>query len=138
MLRAMPPAQIFTILNHYTRRQDLDPDFGVLDNSANERPDWYEYWPIRNFLRSSPLDEGTFYGFLSPRFAQKTNLGAAAARAFVDASADADVVLFSPSIHNSAYFLTSSSTASRSTRASSTPPVVSSSASGAPPISRRS
>jgi hypothetical protein len=105
MLARMPPAQIFTILNHYTRRQDLDPDFGVLDNSANERPDWFEYWPIRNFLRRGPLDEDTFYGFLSPRFAQKTNLSAAAARTIVDASAHADVILFSPSIHNSAYFL---------------------------------
>jgi hypothetical protein len=105
MLAAMPPAQIFTILNHYTSRQELDPGFGVLDNSANERPDWFEYWPMRKFLRGESLDEDTFYGFLSPRFTHKTNMTAAMVRQFLAASAAADVVLLSPSIHNSAYFL---------------------------------
>lgn len=100
----MPAVHVFQILNHYTARGELDPGFGVLDNSANERPDWYEYWPIRNFLRAQPLDEDAFYGFLSPKFKHKTNLGAAEVRAFIQESV-ADVVLFSPSIHNSAYFL---------------------------------
>ncbi len=97
---------LFQILNHYTAPQDLDPGFAVLDNSANERPDWYEYWPIRNYLLNETLDENAFYGFLSPKFKHKTNLSAAQARDFIAASASAtDVVLFSPSIHNSAYFL---------------------------------
>ena len=42
-----------------------------LDNRANERADWAEYWPIRRFLQSENLDENTLYGFLSPRFSQK-------------------------------------------------------------------
>ncbi|MGO8854301.1 MAG: hypothetical protein ACLQO1_01115 [Steroidobacteraceae bacterium] len=97
---------LFQIFNHYTAPQDLDPGFAVLDNSANERPDWYEYWPIRNYLLNETLDENAFYGFLSPKFKHKTNLSAAQARDFIAASASAtDVVLFSPSIHNSAYFL---------------------------------
>ncbi|MDP9090626.1 MAG: hypothetical protein M3O26_18050 [Pseudomonadota bacterium] len=96
----------YQILNHYTSPQELDPGFEVLDNSANERPDWYEYWPIRKFLLNETLDENAFYGFLSPKFKLKTNLGAAEVRAFIDASSPAtDVVLFSPSIHNSALFL---------------------------------
>jgi hypothetical protein len=96
----------YQILNHYTSRQELDPGFGVLDNSANERADWYEYWPIRNFLLSEPLDENAFYGFLSPKFKQKTNLSAADVRHFIEAADPAtDVALFSPSIHNSAFFL---------------------------------
>ena len=61
----MHAMHIYQILNHYTSRQELDPDFGVLDNSANERPDWFEYWPIRRFLLSEALDENAFYGFLS-------------------------------------------------------------------------
>jgi hypothetical protein len=106
MLSAMPAAQIFTILNHYTSRQELDPGFAVLDNSANERPDWFEYWPIRNFLRGETLHEEALYGFLSPRFTQKTNLSAAQVHAFAAADAGcADVILLSPSIHNSAYYL---------------------------------
>src|ERR1700687_1077814 len=52
----MPALHICQILNHYTSPQDLDPDFGVRDNSANERPDWFEYWPIRKFLLNEPLD----------------------------------------------------------------------------------
>lgn len=31
-------------------RRTLDPGFIPLDNLANERPDWREYWPIRKFL----------------------------------------------------------------------------------------
>ena len=117
------PLHIYQILNHYTSRQDLDPGFDVLDNSANERPDWFEYWPISKFLLNESLDEDAFYGFLSPKFKQKTNLSAAAVRDFIGRSADeTDVFLFSPSIHNSAYFLqrvrTRRRRASRASRAS--------------------
>jgi hypothetical protein len=106
MLPRMPALHIYQILNHYTSRQDLDPGFEVLDNSANERPDWYEYWPMRKFLLTEALDEDAVYGFLSPKFQHKTNLTAASVREFI-ARADpaTDVFLFSPSIHNSAYFL---------------------------------
>jgi hypothetical protein len=101
----MQAMHIYQILTHYTSRQDLDPGFGVLDNSANERPDWFEYWPIRKFLLGEALDENAFYGFLSPKFRLKTNLSAAAVREFASAAdAAADVILFSPSIHNSAYY----------------------------------
>jgi hypothetical protein len=106
ILRAMHAMHIYQILNHYTSRQELDPDFGVLDNSANERPDWFEYWPIRRFLLNQALDEHAFYGFLSPKFKIKTNLNAAAVREFIlGADPGTDVVLFSPSIHKSAYYL---------------------------------
>jgi hypothetical protein len=102
----MPTLHLYQILNHYTSPADLDPGFSVLDNSSNERPDWYEYWPIRNFLLSTPLDEHAYYGFLSPKFRHKTNLTAAQVRDFIEQSQPApDVVLFSPSIHNSAYYL---------------------------------
>src|SRR5580658_10560858 len=102
----MHAVHIYQILNHYTSRQDLDPGFGVLDNSSNERPDWYEYWPIRKFLLDEPLDEDAFYGFLSPKFKLKTNLSAADVVDFINRSdAATEVVLFSPSIHNSAFYL---------------------------------
>jgi hypothetical protein len=102
----MHQLHIFQILNHYTAPQDLDPGFGVLDNSANERPDWYEYWPMRRFLLNERLDEDAFYGFLSPRFKHKTNLSSGAVRDFLlAAEPNTDVALFSPSIHNSAYYL---------------------------------
>jgi len=102
----MRSQHIFQILTHYISREDLDPGFEVLDNSANERPDWFEYWPIRKFLLTEALDDEAFYGFLSPKFKLKTNLSASQVRAFIDATdASVEVILFSPSIHNSAYFL---------------------------------
>jgi hypothetical protein len=106
ILRAMQAMHIYQILNHYTSRQDLDPGFAVLDNSANERPDWFEYWPIRKFLLNEALDENAFYGFLSPKFKRKTSLSSAAVREFIlTADSAVDVILLSPSIHNSAYYL---------------------------------
>ncbi len=102
----MREVHAYQILNHYTSREELDPGFEVLDNSANVRPDWYEYWPIRNFLLQETLQEEAFYGFLSPKFKLKTNLDAGAVKAFIDACPPAtDVVLFSPSIHLSALHL---------------------------------
>jgi hypothetical protein len=102
----MHAVHTYQILNHYTSRQELDPGFQVLDNSTNERPDWYEYWPIRKFLLNETLDQNAFYGFLSPKFKLKTNLNAAEVRDFIQGSEPAtDVVLFSPSIHNSSFYL---------------------------------
>jgi hypothetical protein len=102
----MQAMHIYQILNHYTPRQELDPGFEVLDNSVNERPDWFEYWPIRTFLLNETLDEGAFYGFLSPKFRLKSSLSSDAVREFIlDADTAVDVVLLSPSIHNSAYYL---------------------------------
>src|ERR1700692_5024211 len=105
-MHAMQPMYIFQILDHYTSPRDLDPGFDVLDNSANERPDWFEYWPIRKFLLSEKLDEDAFYGFLSPKFEDETNLSAAMVRDFIRAAdAATEVVLFSPGNRNSGYFL---------------------------------
>jgi hypothetical protein len=102
----MPGVHIYQILNHYTSRQELDPGFEVLDNSVNERPDWFEYWPMRKFLLNESLDEDAFYGFVSPKFKLKTNLSAAEVREFIQSSDPAtEVVLVSPSIHLSAYYL---------------------------------
>ena len=102
----MRALHVYQILNHYTSPADLDPGFGVLDNSSNQRPDWFEYWPIRKYLLNEALDENAFYGFLSPKFKHKTNLSAAEVREFILATdPSTDVVLFSPSIHNSAYHL---------------------------------
>jgi hypothetical protein len=99
-------SEIFIYQILYTKAEGLDPGFLVLDNSANERPDWFEYWPIRKFLLSKPLDDESFYGFLSPKFKDKTNLSAAAVHEFVGRhSGTADVILLSPSIHLTAYHL---------------------------------
>ncbi|QHG66289.1 glycosyltransferase [Pseudomonas putida] len=72
----------------------LEPGFIPLDNSG-QRPDWAEYWPIRNLLLNKDLDENAFYGVLSPRFKQKTGLDSGQVLEFArSAPGDADVLLF--------------------------------------------
>jgi hypothetical protein len=92
------PADIraFQIFYDEQTRALLDGDFEPLDNSNSARPDWYEYWPIRRYLSENPLDDSAFYGFLSPRFREKTRLTGAQVKEFVRQHADADVVTFSP------------------------------------------
>ena len=84
----------------------VEPGYVPLDNLANPRPDWYEYWPIRSYLLNQPLDDNAFYGFFSPKFGRKTQLDCAAVRLFVQRAApQADVVLFSPQPDMSAFFM---------------------------------
>lgn len=94
MAHAVHAYQIFW--NEATRAA-LDPAFEPLDNRANERPDWYEYWPIRRFFLEHPdLDESAHYGFFSTQFRAKTLLHGREVIDFVREAADADVVTFSP------------------------------------------
>jgi hypothetical protein len=89
-------AHVFQIYYEAAGRDSLDPDFGPLDNSANERPDWYEYWPIRRYLLAHRLEASSRYGFLSPLFLSKTQLSGRQVKDFLAQSGEADVVTFSP------------------------------------------
>lgn len=87
-------------------RESLDPGFIALDNMANERPDWYEFWPIRNFLKNNVLKDDCWYGFLSPRFPHKTGLASSHVLDAIKAhDARAEVALFSIAWDQLAYFL---------------------------------
>ncbi|MEO8102951.1 MAG: hypothetical protein ABI790_10510 [Betaproteobacteria bacterium] len=78
-------------------RSRLDPGFIPLDNLANDRPDWREYWPIRRHLLQHPPQGDDFIGFFSPKFGEKTGLDSSAVAEFVSRQpADTDVILFSP------------------------------------------
>jgi 2-polyprenyl-3-methyl-5-hydroxy-6-metoxy-1,4-benzoquinol methylase len=83
----------------------VESGYLVLDNTKNIRPDWREYWPIRQFLLTQTLNDSTFYGFFSPRFSAKTSLSHAAVCDFVAAvPAEVDVVIFSPQPDIGAFF----------------------------------
>jgi hypothetical protein len=60
-------------------------DQPLLDKLANERPDWYVYWPIRRHLLTHELDETALRGFFSPMFSFKTGLDHGAAQRFAPA-----------------------------------------------------
>lgn len=82
-----------------------DPAIATLDNSANLRPDWREYWPMRHYLLNTPLDEQAYYGFLSPKFTSKTGLTGADVVRFVHSQPEAEVFTFSPQADMGAFFL---------------------------------
>lgn len=71
--------------------------FLALDNQKNERADWREYWPIRQFLKSNYLSDDVLYGFFSPKFFEKTGLSYADIQKFLNESYQGqDIVSFSP------------------------------------------
>jgi hypothetical protein len=90
---------------YYSNETKLKNDQGFLqlDNLANDRPDWREYWPIRKFLLNNQLDDDTRYGFLSPKFKEKTDLEANSVMNFVE-NDDSDVIIFSPYFVQSALY----------------------------------
>jgi hypothetical protein len=99
----MKNVEIRQIFYSEITRGQCDPGFLLLDNSTNLRPDWREYWPIRQYFAGEPPQPGVAYGFLSPKFGAKTGLVSADVRAFVSRN-DADVYLFSPYFDHSAYY----------------------------------
>ena len=78
----------------------------ILDNMAHDRDDWREYWPIRNFLINTKLEEDVWYGFLSPRFAEKTGLSPDSIQAYLNKCSDeTELATFSPQPDMGAFFL---------------------------------
>lgn len=112
---ATPAIHLHLIAYSEATRAGIGPGWRVIDNLANPRPDWFEYWPIRQRLLaaeresregSEALDESAFYGFFSPKFTAKTGLDHDAVTRFVAAHASsADVLLFSPQPDMGAFFL---------------------------------
>lgn len=78
----------------------------ALDYQDNARPDWREYWPIRQFLLNNVLADNTLYGFFSPKFGYKTGLGSADVQAFIHQdSGRHDAYFFSPFWDLSSFFI---------------------------------
>ena len=96
--------KIYQIFYNSKTKEENDKGFLQLDNSSNLRPDWSEYWPIRNYLLSNDLSSRSYYGFFSPKFKQKTNLTSDDVHKYLD-SAKQDIVIFSPFFDQSAMSL---------------------------------
>lgn len=102
-----PAVKTFLYIITYApdQEQSLEPGYLALDNRDNPRPDWREYWPIRRFLLSTPLDEDAYYGFLSPRFREKTGLGPEDINNFIRSTSECtDAAIFSPQVDVGAFF----------------------------------
>ncbi|MBM3336096.1 MAG: hypothetical protein FJY60_00130 [Betaproteobacteria bacterium] len=98
-------ARVFQISYSPEIRKTLDPGFEVMGDESNPRPEWFEYWHIRSFLKSEVFDENTFYGFFSPKFKEKTKLSAGKVFDYIERHKESDVILFSPYLDQSALFL---------------------------------
>jgi len=97
---------LYHIAYSYDTLNSMPDNFLVLDNLNNERPDWFEYWPIRNFLLSSKLNDNDFYGFFSPKFVVKTGLNANLVKEFIGVdNGNADCYIFSPQPDMSGLFI---------------------------------
>lgn len=101
-----PKVLIQQIYYNDETQQKIMPGFVPLDNTANLRPDWFEFWVILNYLREHTLHDNIWYGFFSPRFAEKTGLNAQMVMKTIEgAPSNTDVVLFSPGWDQICYFL---------------------------------
>ncbi|MFZ5561542.1 MAG: hypothetical protein ACOY41_08490 [Pseudomonadota bacterium] len=96
--------KLYQIFYSEETRRLLDPVFIPLDNLDNPRPDWAEYWPIRNLFLSTPFSDDDYVGIFSPRFSEKTGVNG---QFVLDAvqSGTADIYSFSPSFDQSAIHL---------------------------------
>lgn len=101
----MSKFNLFQIYYDEATKALLDPDFTPLDNSNSLNASWYEFWPIREYLKSEQLDPCSYYGFFSPKFNFKTGLKGRQVLEVLNQHEDADVVLFSPFFENTAYYL---------------------------------
>lgn len=98
-------AKIFQIYYSEDTKNIIDPAFIPLDNMKNERPDWREYWPIRNYLLKHELEDDVMYGFFSPKFKEKTGIEGRAAVSFIEnLNPEVDVVNFSPFYAQAVFF----------------------------------
>ena len=102
----MSDIKLYQIVYSQKTLENIGAGYLPLDNLDGARNDWREYWPIRKFLLAEPLVEDCWYGFFSPRFAEKIGLSHAQVQDFIRSSPPAtDVVTFSPQPDMGAFFL---------------------------------
>lgn len=99
----MADIRLHMIFYDETTRAAVAPPYLPLDNRGGD-PDWFEFGPIRRFLAETPLDEGAWYGFVSPRFEAKARLDHRDVARIVESDPEAEVALFSHSWSELAYY----------------------------------
>ena len=97
---------VYQIYYDLETQKKLLPGFIPLDNTTSPRPDWFEFFVILNFLRNNPIEEDAWYGFLSPKFKEKTGNTSDAILNMIDNyGSTGNVFLFSPGWDQLSYFL---------------------------------
>jgi hypothetical protein len=97
---------IYQIYYNNETRGKILPGFIPLDNSENLRPDWFEFKVILDFLKNNELENDGWYGFLSPKFLEKTGYNSDFCIDTIKKYGEsADVALYSVAWDQLAYFL---------------------------------
>lgn len=99
--------KIFQIYFKSELKVHCDPAFVPLDNTANPRPElreWYVWDQEYQNLSQSDLD---YWGFVSWKFKEKTNLSGQQTLEFINNNPGYDVYLFNPCIINESCFANS-------------------------------
>lgn len=95
--------KIFQIYYDEPTRSKVDSAFIPLDNTENLRPDWCEYWPIRNVLLNHSFADDAYLGFFSPRFFEKTGMSGNEVLEKIRCNDD-EVISFSPYFDHGAIY----------------------------------
>lgn len=91
----MSDAHLFQIFYDEVTKSKLDPGFTPLNNTKNERPDWYEYLPISQCFSKIDINDDDYFGVFSPKFFEKTGMTSFDVRKSIE-KIDSDVISFSP------------------------------------------
>lgn len=103
--RPKPKLKVFQICYSDETLNAVPAGFSILNNIDSPRPDWREFWPVRQYLLSHALEDDVFYGFFSPDFCYKTQLDINSIESEVDTYGESsDVLIFSPYWDLSAFF----------------------------------
>ena len=86
-------------------KSELDPNLLSWDNRENLRPEWCEYWVMRQAARDFEHNFGDLTGFFSWKYRQKLNLEFSQIKSYIEAYPGADCYIFSPAVFQVAYYL---------------------------------
>lgn len=84
---------------------ELDPDMAPWDNRENARPEWCEYWIMRQAAQRFDDHFNELTGFFSWKYKQKLGLEPAQIEGFVQSNPGMDCYIFSPAVFQVAYYL---------------------------------
>ena len=90
--------KIYQIFYNEETRNQIDPRYIPLDNTHSPKPEWFEFYPIKSFLDNNELEDNTYYGFLSPRFYEKTGVSAEQLIAIIQEKSQDNIDVFLSSL----------------------------------------
>jgi hypothetical protein len=98
--------EIYQIYYDSASLKKVLPGFIPLDNTISSSPEWFEFSVILRFLKENDLSDDAWYGFLSPKFFEKTGFDSDFVFQVLENYGNTgNVALFSPGWDQIAYFL---------------------------------